>query len=180
MLQEHSPIMIALLLLFVGVIAIVDLLTRRIPNWLTVGGALIAVQIQMWASGPSGFFEALAGLVAGLAAFLPFYLAGGFGAGDVKAMGAIGSFLGLKAALLAAAWILISGAIGGLAVVILRGALPALRDRTRNWAVQMHATYATGRLQLWKPPHEYLAAQRFPYGLAIAVGTSISVVWNHS
>jgi prepilin peptidase CpaA len=178
MVHEHSPIMIALLLLFVAVIAVVDLLTRRIPNWLTVSGALIAAAVHTWTSGASGSIDALAGLIAGLAAFLPFYLAGGFGAGDVKAMGAIGAILGIKGALLAAAWTLITGAIGGLGVLILHGALPSLLARMHRWAQQVHATYASGRLQFWESAPLDLARRRFPYGLAIACGTVVSVFGN--
>jgi len=177
-LDEHPLSMTGMLLIFVGVIAAVDLLTRRIPNTLTLSGVLVATAMHIWASGASGALQGLAGLLAGLGAFLPFYLAGGFGAGDVKAMGVVGSFLGVKGALLAAAWILISGAIAGLALLMLHGALPSLRARARKWALQVHATWVTGRVQLWEPDAADFASQRFPYGLAIACGTLVSVLWN--
>jgi len=170
--------MIGLLVTFVTAIAAMDLLTRRIPNALTVSGALLATGMHFWTSGATGALEGLAGLLAGLAAFLPFYLAGGFGAGDVKAMGAIGAILGVKGALLAAAWILISGAVAGLIVLMLHGALPSMRARMRRWAQQVHATCATGRLQLWEPTAGDIGRQRFPYGLAIACGALISVLVN--
>ena len=37
-------------------------------------------------------------------------------------------------------------------------------------------TYATGRLQLWEATPGDPASRRFPYGLAIACGTLISVL----
>ena len=176
MVHENPLSMTGLLLTFVTTIAAVDLLTRRIPNALTVPGALLAIGMHIWTSGAAGAMAGLGGLLAGLAAFLPFYLAGGFGAGDVKAMGAVGSFLGIQGALLAAAWILISGAIAGLLVLMLQ-ALPSMHARTRKWVLQAHVTYATGRLQLWQPTPGDPASRRFPYGLAIACGTLISVLW---
>jgi prepilin peptidase CpaA len=139
---------------------------------------MAATAMHIWTSGASGALQGFAGMLAGLAAFLPFYLAGGFGAGDIKAMGAVGSFLGVKGALLAAAWILISGAIAGLVVLTLHGALPSLRARARKWALQVHATWATGRVQLLEPAASDCASQRFPYGLAIACGTLVSVLWS--
>jgi len=72
----------------------------------------------------------------------------------------------------------ISGAVAGLIVLMLHGALPSMRARMRRWAQQVHATCATGRLQLWEPTAGDIGRQRFPYGLAIACGALISVLVN--
>ena len=98
-------------------------------------------------------------MLTGLAAFLPFYLAGGFGAGDVKAMAAIGAFLGPKGALFAAAWTLMIGALGAL-LVLAAVAYRAARTQGTTWSLR-HA-----------------ASQRFPYGVAIACGTAMSLAWS--
>src|SRR5690349_13601453 len=66
--------------------AIVDLRTRRIPNVLTICALVVGIALNLWRAGGAGALSSGAGLLTGLAAFLPFYLAGGFGAGDVKAM----------------------------------------------------------------------------------------------
>lgn len=167
-----------LLLLFVGAVAAVDLCTRRIPNALTVSGAAVGMGACLWSAGTLGLLQSGAGLGVGLIAFLPFYLGGGFGAGDVKAMAAVGAFLGPKGALLAAAWTLLAGGVGGMAVLLLRGGLGSLGRRAHEGALRAWSVYATGRLS---PAGHLLgdaARHRFPYGLAIACGTLASIVWS--
>jgi len=104
MLQQHLSGTTAPLMVLAGVFAIVDLRTHRIPNALTVSAAVVGLVWSLWANGSSGALASCAGLLSGLGVLLPFYLAGGLGAGDVKAMAAIGTFLGPKGAVLAAAW----------------------------------------------------------------------------
>ena len=145
------------LLAFVGLAAVMDVRTRRIPNTLTVSAALAALLLNLWCGCASGAMTWGAGLLTGLAAFLPFYLAGGFGAGDLKAMAAVGAFVGPKGALLAA---LATLGLGGIGALLVLAALrwQAMRAR-RGW-------------QLTDARH-----QQFPYGLAIACGTALSLRW---
>lgn len=147
----------ASLLAFVATAAIVDLRTKRIPNWLNAAAVALAVAINMVAAGERGLAASAAGLLTGALTFLPFYVAGGFGAGDVKAMAAVGAFLGPRSALAAAACILVSG--GLCAVVVLA---------VRRWN-------ASGRDQ---DPPAAARRQQFPYGVAIALGTALSVTWS--
>jgi prepilin peptidase CpaA len=146
------------LLIFVAAAAIVDLRTRRIPNLLTISAAIAGLLLNLSRGGGPGAVASGAGLLTGLAVFLPFYLAGGFGAGDVKAMAAVGTFVGAKGALVAAAWTLLVGGLGAL------GVLAALRwqaaRRQRDWRLRD------------------AVRQRFPYGLAIACGTVLSLAWS--
>ena len=145
------------LLAFVAVAAVADLRTRRIPNVLTVAAALVGLVLNLWRSGAHGALASGAGALAGLAAFLPFYLAGGFGAGDVKGMGAVGAFVGVKGVVLAAIATLLVGGLGALMVLALL--------RFRNADAQNGRGYAS------------TAQYRFPYGLAIACGTMLSLLW---
>src|SRR5579863_6626044 len=115
MVQQLFPGATGLLVAFVGAIALVDLATRRIPKALNLAGAAVGVATHIWSAGPAGLLQSAGGLLVGFLVFLPFYVAGGFGAGDVKAMAAIGTFLGAKGALLAAAWVLLAGGMGGIA-----------------------------------------------------------------
>jgi prepilin peptidase CpaA len=146
------------LLIFVAVAAIVDLRTRLIPNVLTLSAAALGLVLNLSQTGGAGAVASGAGLLIGLAAFLPFYLAGGFGAGDVKAMAAVGTFLGPKGALLAATCTLLVGGLGALIV------LAALRWK----AARGHSG--------WRPSEA--GRHRFPYGLAIACGTALSLGWS--
>jgi prepilin peptidase CpaA len=73
-----------------------DLTTRRVPNWLIILGALMA--LAALASSRSPFLlDWPSAFVAGGAAFalfFGFYVAGSMGAGDVKFFGVLGLWLG--------------------------------------------------------------------------------------
>src|SRR5215469_10879338 len=125
--------------------------TRRIPNRLTVAGAAVAVALGVVRAGWHGAVVSAAGVLTGLAIFLPLCLAGKLGAGDVKAMGAVGAFLGPVGVLLAALYTLLAGGIAASVV-----ALVARRAA--------HGSSAPA-----------VRRQRLPYGLAIACGTVASI-----
>jgi len=77
------------------VAAIGDLRTRRIPNKLVAVLAVAGIVYSvMRAPLASGLLQAGGGLLAGLACWLPFYMLGWLGAGDVKLYAAAGAWLG--------------------------------------------------------------------------------------
>jgi prepilin peptidase CpaA len=166
------------LITFLVAVAIVDVTKRRIPNRLTLSAAIVGLVLNFSKTGSYGALSSSAGLLTGLAAFLPFYLARGFGAGDVKAMGAVGAFLGPQGALLAAAWTLVAGAIGAVLVLIVRREHLALRSLAARWLLRGYALYAAGQAHPLAAGPDDPTRRRFPYGLAIACGTSISMAWS--
>src|SRR5215207_3858930 len=93
-----------------------DLKTRRIPNVLTFGSAIVALGVHLYASGLSGAGWSIAGWVVGVAFFLPFFALGGMGAGDVKLLAALGAWLGPGPAVWVALFSLIAGGALGLIV----------------------------------------------------------------
>ena len=145
------------LLGFVGAVAVMDLRTRRIPNRLTFAAAVTAVALGVVRAGWQGGVVSAAGVLAGLAVFLPLCLAGKLGAGDVKAMGAVGAFLGPAGVLLAALYTLLAGGIAAAVVLV-----------SFRW--RMHRVSGTGQ------PVSLLRQQDLPYGVAIACGTLASIV----
>jgi prepilin peptidase CpaA len=74
--------------------ALGDLKTRRIPNYLTLGAALAGLGYQVGTHGWAGLQAGLGGLLVGFGLLIGFYLLGGMGAGDVKALAALGTWLG--------------------------------------------------------------------------------------
>jgi prepilin peptidase CpaA len=142
------------LLLFVAASAVIDLHQQRIPNLLVAAAAAIGVLLNGWHDGLSGVLFSIAGFLTALAALLPLYMTGGFGAGDVKAMAAVGVFLGPGGALFAVVCTLMVGAAVAVVVALQRRLRPARGTR---------ATLAD------------VARSRFPYAIAIACGTAASL-----
>ena len=114
-----------------------DLRTRRIPNVLTFGAAIVALAVNVATSDSSGLLTAGAGWLLGIVLFFPFFALGGMGAGDVKLLGAIGAWLGPEAVLHVALYSALAG--GPIAIVValrsgyLRQALRNLKTLITFW-----------------------------------------------
>jgi prepilin peptidase CpaA len=93
-LLEFVPLLGLLLLA-----AVIDLRSRRLPNWLTLGLILSGLVHAAVTSGAGGLGQAAAGTFAGAAAPLVLFTMGAIGGGDVKLMAGVGAWLGPMAAL---------------------------------------------------------------------------------
>jgi prepilin peptidase CpaA len=83
-------------LTFTIVAAWSDFRTRRIPNWLTVSGAITGVALNVVVAGSHGAKLSLEGMTLALGLMLPLVLLRGMGAGDWKLMGAVGAMMGWR------------------------------------------------------------------------------------
>lgn len=162
---------------FVAAVALLDLTTRRIPNRLTVPAVMLAFAIHYLSAGAAGALHSAEGLAIGLAAFLPMFLAGGTGAGDVKAMATVGAFLGPAGAFYAVLWTMVAGLVGALFVLVAADGAGGIRELIRRWVFRAYVLASTGRLAYLSRTEDDAAARRFPYGLAIASGTIVSLAW---
>lgn len=145
-----------------------DLRRHRIPNALTFGGAIAGIVLHTWFTGMAGFIHAVSGLAVGLAILLPLYLMGGMSAGDVKLLAAVGSLLGPQTTLWAGAYTLITGGISGLLILCKRRGLWRL---LRRYGTTLKILCVTGMVIHTGPQPDEPAAARFPYAVAIALGT---------
>ena len=166
-LKAHLDLILPLLL-SLG-IAGCDLKTRRIPNYLTLGGALGGLGFQWWYHSLPGLLDALAGLGLGLILLGP-YLLGGMGAGDVKASAALGAWLGLRRAVALFVYMGMSGGLIILVVMLWQGRL--LAEIREGWNFLLN--WLLCRPFDPKPPPP-ASRQRIilPYGAAMALGMAV-------
>jgi prepilin peptidase CpaA len=155
---------------FLSAAVIEDFARRRISNVLTVGAVLLALSLHFVINGYGGVLAGLGGFAIGLAIFSPFFFLGGMGAGDVKTMAAAGAFLTPWPSLLAAGLSLIAGGVLGFAVLAWRGGVV---ETFRGWALYLIAVGHGLRPAL----PSAAKTQRFPYALAIALGTLGATAW---
>jgi prepilin peptidase CpaA len=92
----------------------------RIPNWLTVSGAVLGLLFHVVLNGINGLIFSVIGLVAGFVLMLILYLFKAIGAGDVKLFGAIGAFSGIEFTLYGIMYSVIYAGLIGLVLLILR------------------------------------------------------------
>jgi len=103
------------LLALLGVAAVCDLRSRRVPLWLTGGGIALGVLLAAW-EGPPALRASLAGAAVGGLVFLPFVLRGWLGGADALLLAAVGAWQGWRMALWTAWWTAPAGAALALGV----------------------------------------------------------------
>ncbi len=111
-----------MLLALTSVAAYFDLKTRRIPNWLTLGGCVAGLAANTAVAGFGGLRASALGLGIGFVLYFPLWLLGARGAGDVKLLAAAGAVAGPANT---AALFLLAAVLGGvfaLTLVLARGA----------------------------------------------------------
>lgn len=177
MSPQYPTVLTYCLAIFMTAVVISDLWTHRIPNPLVVAAALVATLVHTLEGGAAGLLASLGGVLAGLAVLLPLFLARGMGAGDVKAIAAVGAFLGPLGVLVATLWILLFGMLGGILLLLVTGGYSALRSMLGRWMLRAYVLCTTGEAAHLIVPEGDAARRRFPYGLAIACGTAASLVW---
>jgi prepilin peptidase CpaA len=167
-LKAH-PDLILPLLLSLG-IAICDLKTRRIPNYLTLGGALGGLIFQMGYHGLPGLLDGLSGWGLGFILLLGPYLLGGLGAGDVKASAALGAWLGPWRAAALFVYMGVSGGLVLLAVLLWQGRLWAGIKEGGNFLLNW---LLCRPFDSKPPPPAPITHTTFPYGVAMALGMAV-------
>jgi prepilin peptidase CpaA len=149
-----------------------DLRTRRIPQWLTIGGAVAGVVFHSVTSGWNGGLTGVAGWTVGmLVLFIPFAL-GGLGAGDVKLLGAIGAWLGPANAL----WVgLYTGVAGGILAIVVALAKGYLSQAIGNVATLLAYWRVSGVRPLPDMTLERASGPRLAYAVPILAGTMVAL-----
>ena len=172
--EDPQQLLTIVLVAYACAVAAVDLATRRIPN----GFTLVATAAGLLLSAMSGASPQLAsaglGLATALFVFLPMYLAGGLGAGDVKAMAAVGACVGVPGVFIAIGFTLVGGAIAAIAVLLFAGELVPTAQRLHANVLLARAGGSSRSIQ---PGPGAAAARRFPYGMAIAGGALAALWW---
>lgn len=155
-------------LLWLVAVAAFDFRERRVPNWLSLAGALGALASLLSESQPFGigWAGALGGATVGFGVLLMLYITGLMGAGDVKFAGALGLWVG--SAPLMPIWVGAS---------LLAGLHAALWLALQHWAVSPRCFSAlSGERQVEfagrSAPSGRRARQRhIPYAAYLAIAT---------
>jgi prepilin peptidase CpaA len=134
---------------------------------------IIGISYHTGFKGLEGFLFSIAGLGVGIAVFIIPYLFGGTGAGDVKLMGAVGTFLGPKGVFIAFLATSIVGGIYAIALLAFHGYLKeALK---RYWSILK--TFIFTKKFIYIQPSKREQKPKLRYGVAIALGTIISIAF---
>lgn len=140
---------------------ITDLKWNCIYNWQTYSAIILGLSLNFWHNGWLGFLWSLCGCGVGFALLFIFYLSGGFGAGDVKFLAAIGALKGVQFVIWTMAYSALIGGIMAFGVIIWKG----IFWNTIKKCFYLVSHPIRARKEFNESPQIYL-----PYGLAISIG----------
>jgi prepilin peptidase CpaA len=148
----------------------IDWRTRRIPNWLTVSGAVIGVAAHTYVSGWVGALVAIVGVVAAMIVLLPCVLLRAMGAGDWKLMAALGSIVGpLMVLFVLVAAIFLAGIMAAFMVIRAR----RVKETIFNIYVLIQGFFTFGLRANPEISLDNPALLKLPFGIAAAGGTLV-------
>ena len=163
-----------------------DLRTRRIPNTLVFGGAVVGLLLNgvlpagaglfIEPFGAIGFLGALAGWGVGLALLLPMYALRLMGAGDVKLLAMVGAFVGAGQILTVGLVTLVEGGVLALVFAAWQGSLRRLVGNAYHMAMHTAFSALAGSIAAPVTPPD-AASGRLPYAIAIASASVGCVLW---
>ena len=167
------PLINKVLLGAVVLAALIDLMSRKIPNWLVLSGFCIAFTFHLLNDPHDLPLIWLGGAATGFFFFLPHYLMRGMAAGDVKLMAMVGSFTGPMLALKIG---LISFLFGGVIALIIVIFNRRLRDTINNVRFLLIPILMriSGLPTVPAALPSALSVGGMPYGVAIALATALT------
>ena len=161
----------AVLLFALCVAVATDVREQKIRNWCTFPLILFGVIAHACLGGWDGFSFGGLGFLAGFGLFLPVYLVGGVGPGDVKLFAGVGAVKGYLFAFTAWLGTCIFGALMAVAWLFFKGdGWAQVKSTVRSL---MTGTFMVQRLE------GVTEKQKYPYALAILVGVLGAYVWMH-
>jgi prepilin peptidase CpaA len=166
--MENS--LLKLILISVLLVAgVTDLRSSKIPNWLTISAMTAGLLSHSLFNGMSGFLFSAKGLGLGFALFFLLYVLGGMGAGDVKLLAAVGSFIGAEAVFTAGIVTMLLGGLYAIAMMIsyygVRASLNKVITILKSWLLMPGSLAPIAPI---KPQHH------LRYALVIGLGTLMS------
>lgn len=173
--MELKEILWVLLSVALAVSVVTDIVSRRIPDLVTLPTAALALGLRAWKQPlgdlDQGVLSGLIGLGGAVVLFGVLALRGVFGWGDVKLVAAVGAVFGYPLIMGALLFISLVGALQAIVTLIWQGAVwDTLRAVGVKWGQ---------RLKLSKQGAP-APSRHIPYGVAIALGSFWAMWWDRS
>ena len=170
MTREQFFSVLFLLLPLTALITYFDVRHRRIPNKIVLVALVCGLAMNTFWSGWSGLLSGVEGCLLAFGLMLALHFFGAMGAGDVKLFAAIGGIIGVGLVFKTFVVVVIVGALLAMVSMVYTG--------TARVTMQRVYLILVGFLPGWKMPRYEVTPDRhtIPYGVAITLGTLISLV----
>lgn len=181
-----AAISLVLFIYLLGVMTIIDIRYRIIPDTITISGIILGIILSsLQYPGISGLVQSVLGVVIGGGALYLIALFGDWlfkkesmGGGDIKLAGMFGAFLGWKLTLLGLFFGFVVGAFyGGIMI-----ALNKLRSNTANSGGNKTLSSVAGGSDTsnGEAVESAQSASAIPFGPALGVGALLSLFWGEA
>jgi prepilin peptidase CpaA len=150
-----------------------DVKTRRIPNFLTFGCALAGLGCQLGFHGLTGIADGVLGMGLGFIVLIPFYAKGGLGAGDVKALAGLATWLGPLQTIFLFIYMGISGLFFAVVILWWKGLLWSKIHQIWEDLVNFVLLYLLMRTYPSRPRSTTPSTEDIPYAVTLAIGMAI-------
>ncbi len=176
MIAQRHDLSIVVASVYFTLACTTDTLKHKIPNLLNACLLVAGIAIFTINHGVDGLLSSLCGLGLGFALLLLPYIMGGIGAGDVKALAALGALIGPYNILHVFIYM---GLFGGALAVIHYSYTANLKDMLREtWQSVCAVAFVYKRGQdSSAEPRPQKTSMRFPYSAAIAFGYYSFIYW---
>lgn len=149
-----------------------DLKERKILNGVVMPAIIAGLALNAYAEGTAGLLFSLQGAGLGLVLLLIPFILGGFGAGDVKLLAAIGALKGPGFIFTAFLGTALAGGVLAVLVLVRQGRLAASAKRIgANMAVMLGSA---GRVNTLRNLDQAEYHESLPYAVAIGIGTMLA------
>lgn len=172
MVSPHNIISVALLVPLAIIITYYDVRYRRIPNVFVLATLVSGLIVSLIFGGLRGVLASVAGCLLAFMLMLALHIFGAMGAGDVKLFAAIGSVISVNLVVPTFVVVVMTGAVLAVFSMVRAGTVRATMQRVLHILV--------GFLPGWQMPRYDVPVDRcytIPYGVAITLGTLISLVF---
>jgi len=171
--KESSP-PVLLALIFFTLICATDTFFTKIPNLINLALVIGGFSYNFLTTGTAGLLTALLGMFLGFSLLIIPYAMGGMGAGDVKALAALGALLGPAVTFQV---FLYTGLIGGVMAILQYAFNRNLVEKCRQGLNALWAFALTSEAGFLKPSAGKTEQLRFPYAAAITFGFIAQQHW---
>lgn len=144
--------------------AVMDVRVRRVPNALCMVLLAVGLGVGALGTGQVSVLNALAGVATGLAIWLPFWLLGMLGAGDVKFFAAACAWIGPSLAWRASLGVALLGGVMALMIMARQRGLRSTAEFTA-----LVPTTARGIVANARTGTGLASARSFPYAVPMAI-----------
>jgi prepilin peptidase CpaA len=149
---------------------VTDIQTRKIYNWLTFPAMAMGLGLSLAFGGGLGLLSSFEGLFVGSLVFLIGFFVGAMGAGDVKLMAAVGTWMGFPFVIASVLYVTAIGGLVALGSAAYHGTLTRLLKNIYWSLVGLVVPGGNATVAV----HES-AAPPMPYGISIALGAALAL-----